>query len=629
MKSKYLSLCAIAMGLVPAAMAQPVSENADMEAVMESDATVSEASGTSLKPEVKKNKWINQVKVTGSLQTEFLIPVTDNGLGNKHTDRDIYAADVLNNTYFDLTINAPYVSIGGRFQWAKWPLPGFEKDFDGWGVPYFWATGRYKWASLTAGDFYEQFGSGLILRTYEERSLGIDNAIRGGRLKLNPVSGVSFTALGGKQRRYWEHNSSWLWGADAEWSLNESFKSAFSPDYGVMLGFSYVGKHESDDTPQYVVETQNNTPEAYRLRMPENNAAFDGRVKLRLHDFNVLAEVATKNNDPSADNNYTYRRGSAVLLSGTYSTRGFSALLQAKRSDNMSYRSKRSMTGISSFVNHLPAFTLTQTYALAAMYPYATQADGEWAFQGEVRYTVKRGTPFGGRYGMPLRISASYISGLDRHFPAGVEAIPSNFIKGSDGYGAAFWKIGSLYYADLNFEANRKFNKNFQLTLFYMYQRYNQKIVEGHGVNGDIVNSNIFILEGQHKISKKLQLRWEAQYLQTKQDLGDWATALVELSFAPHWMVTIQDMQNFTPSFNKTENYRELTNEGRDIESAKKAWDKKRNKNYYNFGVTYTYRSNRFTLAYGRTREGYNCSGGVCRWVPASKGFTITYNYKF
>ncbi len=557
-----------------------------------------------------RDSWWRKIRATGAIQTEFLIPY--NFKGDK---TGAYEKDVLNNTYFDLTINAPYLSVGGRFQWTKWPLPGYEKDFAGWGVPYVWATGTYKWASLTAGDFYEQFGSGLILRTYQERSLGVDNAIRGGRLRLKPADGLNITALGGKQRRYWEHNSSWLWGADAEWSLNESFQNLMSPDYGISIGASYVGKHERAENVYVPIDDENlpytrpvftgNTEDGYGfgvLNMPANVAAFDGRVKLRLKDFNVLAEFATKSQDPTKDNGYTYRNGSAVLLSASYAKKGFSAYLQAKRSDNMSYRSKRSVVGISSFVNHMPAFTMTQTYALAAMYPYATQPDGEWAFQGEVRYLFKKNTPLGGKYGTNVRLSASYISGLDHNLPDGLNANGDNWsvedrLAGTNQFGAPFWKIGGLYYADLNAEINKKISRKVQLTLFYLFQKYNQLIVEGHG---SMVDAHILILEGQWKMAKRTQLRWEAQWLHTKQDKGDWIAGLVELSLAPHWMITVTD-----------------------------TWNSGRNDNFYNVLVTYNLKSNRFTFGYGRTREGYNCSGGVCRWVPETKGFSVTYNYTF
>lgn len=586
MKHKHLLLlCAIALSTISTAVAQTVSEDSLFIAPRVYMGDTVTAKVSNYEEPYKPSSWIKKVRINGSVQTEFLIPQVDDAIGTGE-----YEKDVLNNTYFDLTISAPYIAIGGRFQWTKWPLPGYENDFAGWGVPYFWATGNYKWAQLTVGDFYQQFGSGLILRTYEERSLGVDNAIRGGRLKLNPIDGLSFTALGGKQRRYWEHNDSWLWGGDVEWTLNETFRNAFKPGYGLTLGFSYVGKHEKDED----VFTEDFS---HKLNLPNNIAAFDARVKLRLRDFNILAEFATKNNDPNADNGYIYRRGNVVLLSASYSSKGFSAFLQAKRSDNMSFRSKRSQIGISSFINHMPAFTLTQTYALAAMYPYATQPDGEWAFQGEVRYLFKRGTPLGGRYGTQVRLTASYISGLDRNYPYGEVIEPI----GSEGAGSAFWKIGGLLYSDLNFEINKKFNRNLQFTLFYMYQRYNQKVIEGHGVNGDIVNSNIFILEGQWKMSKKCQLRWELQYLQTKQDQGDWIAGLVEFSFAPHWMITFTDTYNVGVT----------------------------NLNYYSGQVTYSYKANRFQLGYGRTKAGYNCSGGVCRWVPASKGFTFSYNYTF
>ena len=50
---------------------------------------------------------------------------------------------------------------------------------------------------------------------------------------------------------------------------------------------------------------------------------------------------------------------------------------------------------------------------------------------------------------------------------------------------------------------------------------------------------------------------------------------------------------------------------------------------YYMFGVAGNYRSNRLMVSYGRTRAGFNCSGGVCRYVPASRGIQLAYSYNF
>ncbi len=132
----------------------------------------------------------------------------------------------------------------------------------------------------------------------------------------------------------------------------------------------------------------------------------------------------------------------------------------------------------------------------------------------------------------------------------------------------------------------------------YMNQLYNKTIVEGEG---GTVHSNIFVAEGKYRFNKTLTLRGEAQYLQTKDDQGDWAFGLLELSLLPHWMFTLSDEWNCGET----------------------------NLHYYQGLVTYNVKSHRIQLGYGRTRAGYNCSGGVCRYVPASKGVTLSYNYNF
>ncbi|MDE6178559.1 MAG: hypothetical protein K2F86_05265, partial [Duncaniella sp.] len=50
---------------------------------------------------------------------------------------------------------------------------------------------------------------------------------------------------------------------------------------------------------------------------------------------------------------------------------------------------------------------------------------------------------------------------------------------------------------------------------------------------------------------------------------------------------------------------------------------------YYMFGLAGNYRSNRLQLSYGRTRAGFDCSGGVCRYVQATRGFRMAYTYNF
>ncbi len=300
----------------------------------------------------------NGVALHGSVQADVLFPQEDETINTGKYDKDI-----LFNTYADLNMISRYVDAGVRLEFMKWPLPGYEPDFAGWGVPNIYVKGRYKGFELTAGDFYEQFGSGFILRTYQERALGIDNSIRGGRLKINALRGFNFTLLGGLQRRYWDwKKQSQVYGGDMEINFSELSKSLSDRGIGWTFGASYVLKHENDED-KAISGTD------YRLNLPKSVGAFDLRTNFRKGNFGVLGEFAWKGQDPSEDNGYTYGKGTAVMLSGSYSRSGMSVLLQAKRSENMAFRSQRSMSGTSAFLNNMPAFAYQHTYSLPALYP--------------------------------------------------------------------------------------------------------------------------------------------------------------------------------------------------------------------------------------------------------------------
>lgn len=526
-----------------------------------------------------------QVTLSGSVQSDILFPQEDEKIGAEHSDDK-----VLTNTYVDLKLGSKYVDAGTRFEFLKYPLPGFEPDFKGWGVPHFYVKGHYKNVELTVGDYYEQFGSGFVLRTYEERSLGIDNALRGARLNYKPVNGVTLKALTGKQRRYWHHNDALVSGVDVEFGLDQFVKSLENRDMHITLGGSWVNKHEDPDDDAIFVDA------THKLNLPKFVNAWDARLNLTLKGFSILAEYAQKTQDPSFDNDYHYGKGNVAMLSASYSQKGMSVLLQAKRSQGMSFRSRRNMTGISSYINHLPAFTHDQTYALAAQYPYATNPDGEWAFQGEFGYSFKKGTSLGGKYGTKLKLNVSHVRGLDYD---GIENLVSQGrVIGSDGYKSGFFKMGETYYQDIDVQLEKRFTRDFSLIFMYMNERYNKTVIEGHG---GMIKSNILIADGKYKFSPKLTLRCELQYQFCEGDYGDWAFGLAELSWAPHWMFTLSDMWNCGVT---------------DV-------------HYYQALVTYSLKSHRIQAGYGRTKAGFNCSGGVCRWVPATRGFTLSYNYNF
>lgn len=521
------------------------------------------------------------IVVSGSIQSDVLIPQEDEKIGAPD-----YKEWGLTNTYAEVSLQSKYVDAGTRLEYLEHPLPGFENDFAGWGIAHLYVKAHTKKLELTAGSVYDQFGSGLIFRTYEERSLGIDNSILGGRIVYKPVNGVTLKALTGKQRRYWRLNDSWITGADVEIGMESLVKSLAESQTFLTLGFSWVNKYEGQEDIM--------TDATHKLNLPEYVNAFDIRAKLQRKNVSLVAEYAQKSQDPSFDNGYIYRRGYAAMLSGSYSKRGMSLLVQAKRSDNMSFRSERSMTGTSSFINHLPAFTMEHTYTLAALYPYATNPDGEWAYQAEGAYTFKRKTPLGGKYGTTVKLNFSHIHSIDQSRKSlnGLEA-------GSDGYGSAFWKWGdSMFYQDLNVQVDKRVSKSTRLHLMYMNQFYNKTAVEGEG---GMVHSDIIVGDVRSALGKKMTLRVEGQYLFTKDDQGDWAFGLLELSCAPHWMFTVSDLYNVGET----------------------------HLHYYMGSVTFSAKSHRVQVGYGRTRAGYNCSGGVCRYVPASKGFSLSYNYNF
>ncbi|MDO5074567.1 MAG: DUF6029 family protein [Bacteroidales bacterium] len=512
--------------------------------------------------------------VLGTLQSDVLLPQSDAAIGAPH-----YKERVLHNSYLDLSLGSRYVDAGVSYEQLSHPLPGFEQGLRGSGLGQFYVEGKYRKLRLTLGSIYDQFGSGFIFRSYADRSLGIDQQLRGARLFLPLLPNLSVKALAGRQRHYWDTNPAFVAGAETEWGLRLGQHSDLT------LGAAALRKDEDPELDHIQLDSR------HRLRLPATVWAGSLRAKLSVHNWQVLAEYAGKGQDPSFDNGYIYRPGHVAMLSTTYSRRGMSLLLQAKRSDNMGFRSRRSVTGTSSMLNHLPPFVREQTYALQARYPYATHPNGEWAYQAEWAYRLKRGTSWGGRYGTDLRIGLSHIQAIEQQ-PLSLPGykVPT----GSEGYSSRFFQWGDeTYYQNLDFQVSRRLTRDFKLSLSYARLFYNQRVIEG---KGDEVKAQFFVADGSYKFSNRFVLRGELQYASVRGDKGDWCYALAELSLARKWLISLSDMYNVG----------------------------KTRQHYYLASLTYSHLSHRVQLSYGRTIEGYNCSGGVCRYTPASKGLRLS-----
>ena len=539
----------------------------------------------------------------GNVRSDWLVPQNDAVIGTEATNQKL-----LSNTAAQFSLTYKQWEAGLRYEYQQHPLPGFEKDFTGHGLPYAYLRGRLGRFDVTLGSYYEQFGSGFILRTYEAPTLGIDSHLRGLRLALDAGAGVQIKAIAGRQRHYWSTNPANIFGLDGEWILPQL---AFVPQSRIILGASWVGKYEKQDNITRIVSRSG---EAYPLRQqliqPLWVQAFDVRLAFHQRHFNTLLEYAVKGQDSSFDNGYTYGLGSAWLLSTSYSRRGVSALLQAKRAENMSFRSLRSGSLSPSMLNHLPPFTPQPTYALTTLYPYATQSvPGEWAFQGEFSYALPKRSRLGGRYGTTMKLHASQI------FALGLKSIASASpfertnaaLMGTDGaQSQGFFAFGQTLYREIGVDLDRRLSRPLHLHLSYLHQVYDKTAIEGKGGN---ILTHIGIGELRWKVSRDWNIRTELQYLHTLQDQGDWTSALVEISAFHDWMFTLADQYNahvYSSALHR--------------ESAV---------HYLQGFLTYTAGMHRLQIGYGRTRAGYNCAGGVCRYIPAQRGWTLSYNLTF
>ncbi|MFZ9778126.1 MAG: DUF6029 family protein, partial [Schleiferiaceae bacterium] len=92
--------------------------------------------------------------------------------------------------------------MGMRYENYQNAILGFPTGYRGEGITYRYAQWNQGKFDITVGNFFEQFGQGLIFRAYEERGLGLDNAMDGSRIIARLPKGLTLKGVLGRQRVY-------------------------------------------------------------------------------------------------------------------------------------------------------------------------------------------------------------------------------------------------------------------------------------------------------------------------------------------------------------------------------------------------------------------------------------------
>ena len=519
-------------------------------------------------------------------------------------DHQLFGADA----WVDLKYSNFGFDFGLRFDlFNNSNLLNPQDSYNDQGIGRWFVKKKVNKLGISAGYLYDQIGSGIIFRSFEQRPLLIDNALMGVRLTYDIAPDWEIKGFTGRQKNLFDLYESVIRGGSID-----GFIASDSSNWSIAPGFGVVTRTIDDETMNSLVSTLSTYSAVDRIGAKYNAYALTVYNTLTAGPINWYVEAAYKTNetlwDPLAKKtnlNGTTSLGKFIFDSGTvfysslgYAGNGFGVTLDLKRTENFSFRVNPFEIENRGAINFLPPMTRVNTYRLNARYSPATQELGEQAMQLDLSYSPSR------KWSFLLNISS--IQTLKDRSGNSVSFNP-------------FASDESLLYKEIYTEVSYKYKRKWQLLAGVQFQNYNQEIYEGKA-DVDILETLTPYLEYLYKFDRKKSVRIEAQYMitapgisdYTNRDLGDWVFAQVEVGIAPHWIFTISDMYNIDP-------YRKNLEPG---ETAEKI-------HYPTLGVVYIQRSNRFDLRYVKQVEGIVCAGGICRLEPAFSGVKMSVTSTF
>jgi len=452
-----------------------------------------------------------------------------------------------------------------------------------------WSISKtYQGLGITVGSIYDAIGSGLLFRSYEDRGLLIDNALVGIELKYKLAKNIQIKGFSGQQKNnnYVDVDQApgrygpIIKGFNAEGDFS-SGKAHFIPGVGVL------NRTLDANSMTGVVATIDGQPLATRFIPMYNMYAFCGYNTFTYKNFSWYAEGDYKTHEAILNpftNLLIDKPGDVEYTTINYGAKGIALNLSGKRTNDFVMQTSPNETGLNGMLNYQPVIADLRPERLLARYTPASEPFSEMAGTANLLLSPNDVTN--------INLSYTHI----------------NTIANQDLY--------RELYGELNYQGF----KSWIIQVGLQYMEYNIVVYQNASshVSAPIIYAVTPFTELTYRFNEKKSIRAELQYMDTKQDYGSWAFALVEYDVAPKYSIGASDMYNIVINKNA---------DNPNYSDANFATEKAHN--YYNLYVAGTKGPHRLYLAYVKQVDGINCSGGVCRYEPAFSGVKATLTTSF
>ena len=336
---------------------------------------------------LSSNVMFSQGSFSGDLMLNnnfFMRDSLRGALGIPHYDNSLKSTD----SWLQLMYMNDGLEIGARLDMyynSNLHIP--TQVFSSSGIGMLYIRKNIKKLTITGGNIYDQIGSGVVFRAFEDRGLGIDNSLFGVHLKYDLSENWSIYGMSGKQKYRFELYEPIITASKMEGYLKLGEDLQIVPGLGVM-------NRTLDEASMASVVTQINSYDLEDRFYPKYNVYAGSFYNTTTYkNITWYLEYALKTSEAIKDetNNLSNRNGSLLYTTLGYSKKGIGVIGQYKRTENFSLRVSPDMVLLNGMINFLPPLTRQNTYRLTSRYAAMALPLGEDAFQLDLVMKPRKG----------------------------------------------------------------------------------------------------------------------------------------------------------------------------------------------------------------------------------------------